>query len=214
MQLYFSPLACSMASRIVIYELDLRVELIEVDPTTKRLPDGADYRAIHPLALVPALRLDDGQLLTENTAILPYLAARRPEAGLTPNNERDRPRLYQWLGFITSELHKVVYTPLFDKAAPEVTQYALGKAEPRFELLAAHLEGREYLLDAFSVADAYLMAVLNWSAVTPIDLERWPAIASYVKRLKQRTTIARALTEETRLYLEHRDRAAKAAAAR
>lgn len=202
MQLYFSPLACSMASRIVIYELGLSADFIEVDPTTKLLTDGSTYRSIHPLGLVPALRLDDGQLLTENTAILPYLAEQRPDAGLVPRDENGRMRLRQWLGFITSELHKVVYSPLIDKVAPEVTRYALAKAESRFELLAAHLDGREYLLDAFTIADAYLVTVLSWSPITPIDLGRWPAIASYVQRLRKRPTIARALSEETRLHLQ------------
>jgi glutathione S-transferase len=204
MQLYFSPLACSMASRIVIYELGLSADFIEVAPTTKLLTDGSTYRAIHPLGLVPALRLDDGQLLTENTAILPYLAEQRPDAGLVPRDENGRMRLRQWLGFITSELHKVVYSPLIDKVAPEVIRYALAKAESRFELLAAHLDGREHLLDAFTIADAYLVTVLSWSPITPIDLGRWPVIARYVQRLRQRPTIARALSEETRLHLEHR----------
>jgi hypothetical protein len=112
----------------------------------------------------------------------------------------------QWLSFIGTELHKAVYVPLLERTAPEsVKAYALAKAELRLAWLAEQLGGREFLLADFSVADAYLTTVLSWSSVTPLRLERWPALAAYVKRLHERPSIARALREELSLYRARRD---------
>lgn len=205
MQLYFSPLACSMATRIALYETDQPAELVEVDPATKRTRDGADYRAIHPLALVPALRLDDDTLLTENAAILQYVADRAPAAELAPRDPAGRTALHQWLCFIGTELHKLVFAPLLDRQAPDaVKAYAVDKAEARLAYVAAHLANRAYLLERYSVADAYLFTVLSWSPVTPIQLARWPALTAYLARLRLREAVARAVTEERALYLRER----------
>lgn len=203
MKLYFSPFACSLAARITLYEAGAEAEYVEVDPITKTTPDGADYRTIHPLELVPALRLDDGALLTENAAILQHLAERFPQAGLAPTDPLGRARLQQWLSFVGTELHKAVYFPLLDKrSTPGAKEYALSKADSRLGWVASQLEGREVLLDRFSVADAYLVTVLTWSAVTPIQLQRWPALVAYVKRMQARPNVARAMTEEKGLYVK------------
>lgn len=203
MKLYFSPLACSLAARITLYEAGADAELVEVDPFTKTAPDGTDYHTIHPLGLVPALRLDDGTLLTENAAILQHLAERFPHAGLAPTDPLGRARLQQWLSFVGTELHKAVYFPLLDKhATAGAKEYALSKADSRLGWLASQLEGREVLLDRFSIADAYLVTVLTWSVVTPIQLQKWPALAAYVKRTQARPNVARAMTEEKKLYVK------------
>jgi glutathione S-transferase len=204
MKLYFNPLACSLASRITVFELELPVELIEVDPPTKRLLDsGEDYRAINPLGLVPALRLDSGELLTENAVILPYLADLRPAAGLAPPPDAGLPRLRmnQWLSYVGTELHKAIYMTLLDRKAPDaVKEYVLTRADSRLGHVAAHLDRQEYVLDRFSVADAYLFTVLNWSQVTPIDLARWPSLAAYVARIRARPAVKRALADELPMY--------------
>ena len=193
MELYFSPLACSAASRIALYESGQTATFTQVDTRAKRTSKGDDYSAIHPLGFVPALRLDDGQVLTENAAILQYLASRVPEARLVPEDALERARLWQWLSFIGSELHKAVFTPLLDPHAPEqVKQHALGMAALRLQALEKHLAGRDYLLEEFSVADGYLVVILTWTQVTPIDLTRWPAVAAYANRLRQRPSIAKA----------------------
>jgi glutathione S-transferase len=211
MDLYFSPLACSLATRISLYEAGADAGFIEVDPKTKLLPDGQDFRRINPLGLVPVLRTDDGELLTENAAILQYVAARFPRARLAPDSEIGRTRLQQWLCFIGTELHKPVFGPLLDKKAPEaVKAYALDKGTPRFDFLDRHLTGREFLLDHFTVADAYLYAVLNWTAVTPIELPRWPALAAFAARIRERPSVARAMSEERSLYAAELARHAKA----
>jgi glutathione S-transferase len=202
MELYFSPMACSLASRIALYEAGAAdARFIEVDPKSKRTFDGADYLEVYPLGLVPLLRLEDGSLLSENAAILQYIAARYPAAGLLPRDETERARLQQWLCFIGTELHKAFFIPLFDQKAPEGTRaHTLKKYETRLKYLNDHLTGREYLLDRFSVADAYLYAVLNWTAPTRVDLTPWPAIKCYYESLQGRPSIAKAFLEEMTLY--------------
>lgn len=201
-KLFFSPLACSMATRIALYEAGTDAEYVEVDPHTKRTEHGADFRTIHPLGLVPALELDDGELLTENGAILQHVAAALPHAELAPREARGQMRLHEQLSFIGTELHKAVFVPLLDKnAAPDVHAYSLAKAEPRLAWLASKLEGRDYVLDRFSVADAYLFTVLNWSVATPIDLAAYPSLDAYVARMRKRPAVLRALQEETALFV-------------
>ncbi|WP_437806497.1 glutathione binding-like protein [Sorangium sp. So ce1078] len=214
MKLYFSPLACSLATRIALYEAGAEASYVEVDPKTKRTEEGADFRAIHPLGLVPALEIEGGELLTENAAVLQLVADRFPEAELAPRDPLGRARLQQWLCFIGTELHKAVYVPLLDKAAPdEVKAYALARADARLGWVARRLEGREFLLDRFSVADAYLFTVLNWSQVTPVDLKIWPALHAYQARLRARPSVARAFAEEWARYVREVERHAKGASA-
>src|SRR5436305_4782964 len=129
MDLYFSPLACSMATRIALYEAGHDANYLEVDPATKRVQaDGSDFFAVNPLGLVPTLRTDDGTVLTENAAILQYVADRFPKADLGTSAALERSRLHQWLCFIGTELHKGLFVPLLDKkAVPEVKSYVLEK---------------------------------------------------------------------------------------
>ena len=127
MDLYFSPLACSMATRIALYEAGAEAGYVEVDPRTKVVQkDGSDFRKVNPLGLVPTLRTDDGTVLTENAAILQYVADHFPKAGIAAGPGMERSRLHQWLCFIGTELHKGLFVPLLDKkAAPEVKSWVL-----------------------------------------------------------------------------------------
>jgi glutathione S-transferase len=187
MELYFSPLACSVATRIALYEAGVDARFVEVDPKTHTLlEDGSPFSRVTPLALVPALRTDDGEVLVENAA---------------PTDVRGRERLQQWLCFIGTELHKLVFAPLLDASAPAgAREYALSKVAVRFDLLSRHLEGRDFLLERFSVADAYLVTVLSWAVATPIELGSWPVLAAYVARLRKRPSVAKALAIELPLY--------------
>jgi len=205
MKLYFSPMACSLASRITIYEaqasVEPAIEFVAVDLEQQRTATGVDYRSIHALGQVPALEFADGELLTENAAILQYFAEEFRSARLSPEDVRGRARLRQWLSFIGTELHKLVYQPLLSRSAPEaVKAYSLAAAPVRLSWLSAQLGSRRFLLDEFSVADAYLFTVLTWSAVTPIDLKHWPTLVNYLSELKARPAVQRALTEELTLY--------------
>jgi glutathione S-transferase len=194
--LYFSPLACSFASRAVVYETGANVELIEVD-RARKLPDGRDYHAIHPLGLVPALVLEDGELLTENAAVLQYLGG-----PLVPTEPRERARLHSWLSYIGTELHKASFVPLLVPTVPaEAKAYALAGAGPRLDWLAQRVGDRSTLLESgLSVADAYLVAVLNWTVATPIALSKWPNLRTYHANLLKRPAFARALAEERSLW--------------
>jgi len=203
MDLYFSPMACSLASRIAVYEskAEADVRFIEVDPKTKRTLEGENYLEIYPLGLVPLLRLDDGSLISENAAVLQYLAARYPKSELLPSDSVELARLQQWLCFIGTELHKALFIPLFDQKAPEGTRaHVLKKQERCLAYLDRHLTDRAFLLDRFTVADAYLFTVLNWTAPTAVDLGRWPAIETYHKGMRTRPNVERAVQFEFARY--------------
>jgi glutathione S-transferase len=203
MDLYFSPLSCAMATRIALYEAGAAANFLEVDPKTKRLTaDGSDYLAVYSLGMVPSLRIDDGLLLTENAAILQYVADRHPEAALAPAETIQRTRLHQWLCFIGTELHKGLFVPLLGKNTPaEMKAYVLANNLSRLSYLDDYLSGREFLLDRFTVADAYLTTVLNWTQVIPaIDMSRYPAIRDYLDRQRKRPSVAKALSEEASLW--------------
>jgi glutathione S-transferase len=215
MDLYFSPLACSMATRIALYEAGAETNYLEVDPRTKVVQsDGSDFRQVNPLGLVPTLRTDDGQVLTENAAILQYVADRFPEAGLGTSSGMNRSRLHQWLCFIGTELHKGLFVPLLDKKAPaEIKPYILDKGLSRLDYLESYLTGREFLLDHFTVADAYLVTVINWTMATPpVELAKWPAVKAYYERMRARPHVASAMAEELKLYKAEIARHKKAAA--
>ncbi|EKS37143.1 glutathione S-transferase N-terminal domain-containing protein [Afipia broomeae] len=203
MKLYFSPLACSMATRIALYEAGAEARYLEVDPKSKKvLQDESDFFSVNPLGLVPTISTDDGLVLTENAAILQYVADRFPDAGIGSGAGIERSRLHQWLCFIGTELHKGLFVTLLDRKAPaDVHAYTLKKGLSRLDYLNKYLEGREFLLDHFSVADAYLGTILNWTMATPqIDLTKWPAINDYLARFKTRPSVMKALAEEFELY--------------
>jgi glutathione S-transferase len=200
MKLYFSPLACSLAARIALYEAGQHATFVEVFKT-KRTSTDEDFLAIHPLGLVPTLQLPDGELLSENAAVLQQLARMFPTARLAPTEPRALAKLQQYLCFIGTELHKALYVPLLDEHAPEgAKQYALAKMVSRLTWLDGVLRGRKFLLDEFSVADGYLFAILNWSRVAPVDLAPYPAITAFMSRMQERPSVAKALSEELELY--------------
>ncbi|MCX7309475.1 MAG: glutathione binding-like protein [Afipia sp.] len=203
MELYFKPLACSMATRIALYEAGADAAYFEVDPKTKLVQqNNTDFVTINPLGMVPALRTDDGDILTENAAILQHVADSFPDAKLNGQTAQERSRIHQWLCFIGTELHKSLFNPLLDPKAPsEMKKYVLEKNLSLLDYLNKHLAGREYLLNRFTVADAYLFTVLNWSMATPqIDIAKWPNVMNYRERLRQRPSIVKAFGDEFKLY--------------
>jgi glutathione S-transferase len=192
-----------MSSRIAFYEAGAAARFVQVDTRAHRVADGADFFGVTLQGQVPVLRTDAGEQLTENPAVLQYIADQHPASGLAPAGGIERYRLQQWLNFVTSELHKVVFIPLLDPKAPEGAKaYAREKTARRFDTLNQHLEGHEFLLDRFTVADAYLVTVLNWAPYAGIDLAQWPAVHAYNERLRHRPSVARALAEEFALYKE------------
>lgn len=201
MELYFSPLACSLAARVALYEAGADAGYRQVDLRAKRVEDGSDFFAVNGMGQVPVLRIESDEIITENPAVLQFIADRYPAAELAPADGMERYRLQKWLSFIATELHKAVFIPLLDRTAPTgAKEFAREKAGARFDYLAARLEGREFLLDRFSVADCFLATVLNWAQYAGIDLARWPAVHAYFERMRARPTIAKAFAKELALY--------------
>jgi glutathione S-transferase len=198
MKLYYSPGACSLSPHIVACEAGLTLTLIRVDIKAGKFADGRDFTTINGKGYVPVLELDDGQRLTEGPAIVQYLADRKPESGLAPPaGSMERYRLHEWLNFITSEIHKQ-FSPLFNSATPDDWKKAGREAlARRFDWISTQLSGRNYLLgERFTVADAYLFTVLNWSQWTGIDLTRWPVLQDYVARVAARPQVQEAMKAE------------------
>jgi glutathione S-transferase len=197
-KLYFAPGACSLTPHIVLREAELPFELERVDHRQKKTKDGGDYRAINPKGQVPALRLDDGQILTEVAVVVQYIADQKPASKLVPPcGGMPRYRLQEWLNFIASEMHKGVGA-LFNPAASDEWKAMQKEAlMPKFEFLAKALEGKTYLMgDQFTVADAYLYNILRWTKLHKIELERWPAIAAFYQRVEARPAVQAALKAE------------------
>jgi glutathione S-transferase len=197
MKLYFAPGACSLSPHIVSRELGIPLELQKVNTKDKSMEGGGDYRTINPKGYVPALELGDGQVLTEGPAIVQYLADQKPESGLAPKaGTIERYRLQEWLNFITSEIHKS-FSPLFKPNTPDdYKKIARENLGARFEWLDKQLDGREYLMGKFTIADAYLFTVVNWSGFVGLDLAKYPNLAAYQKRVAARPKVREAMKAE------------------
>ncbi|HLQ27405.1 MAG TPA: glutathione transferase GstA [Acidiferrobacterales bacterium] len=191
MKLYFAPGACSMAPHIVLREAGFPFDLEKVDLAKHQTANGEDYYKINPKGYVPALKLDNGQLLTEGPAITQYLADQKPGSGLAPPaGTMERYRLMEWLNFLTSEIHKQ-FGPLFNpKITAEWKENQLNVLSRRFDYLTQSLNGRQYLMgDKFSIADAYLFTLLNWSNFLKVDLGKWPKLKDYMARVAARPAV-------------------------
>jgi glutathione S-transferase len=198
MDLYFAPLACSLASRIALYEAGVTAAYLRVKD--KKTPDGKDYYAVNSRGQVPALRTDDGELLTENVAVLEFIADLNPAARLAPSG-LERVRMRKWLALINSELHVSLLGPMLSPRTPDaVKDHLKEKALATFGWIDSQLGGRTWLTDQFSVADAYLAVVSNWTQALPIDLKQYPNVAAHKDRVFARPAAGKALAEEAALY--------------
>ena len=198
MKLFYTPGASSLFPHIVLCELGLPHELEKVDLRSHTKADGSDYYATNPKGYVPALRLDDGQLLTEGPAIAQYLADLKPEAGLLPPaGTLERARVQEWLTFIGTEIHKN-FSPLFRPGTSDDWKAAArANIDRRLGYVDQALAGRDYLTGRqFSVADAYLFTVLSWSRYIQIDLTPWPSLAAFQARVAARPAVQAALQSE------------------
>ncbi len=200
MRLYFKPGACSLSSRITMTELGLPFEAVQVDTAAGKTETGADYRAINPRGYVPALEIAPGTVITENPAILQYLADSHPAAQLAPPaGTLERARLQEWLNFTSSELHKA-FSPYFGGRALEGAEKERAEAQLARrigDVAQALSDGRIFILgESFTVADAYLFVVLNWTNFIGVSLDRWPVVASYFARVASRPAVRSAMLAE------------------
>jgi glutathione S-transferase len=203
MKLYFAPLSCSLAVRIVAAEAGIDLDFVEVDFRTKLMPEtGGDYWRETPLGLVPLLSLDDGSRLGEVAAVLQYLAHRNPSAGLTPpHGTREHYELLEWLSFTATEFLKRVLLPIFNGVSSEdALEFARSLAPSVFDHLDRRLAGRDYALGAaFSVADAYLAWTLCLCPYAKLDLGERPALRAYAERVLCQPSVRDAVALETPL---------------
>jgi glutathione S-transferase len=198
MKLYYSPGACSLSPHIVASEAGIPIELEKVDLAKHKTEGGQDYLSINPKGYIPALRLDDGSILTEGPAIVQYLADQKPASGLAPAaGTIDRYRLQEWLTFIGTEIHKS-FGPLFNPATSEEAKAGAKAAiTKRLAYLNDQLANRQYLLgNTFTVADAYAFTIVNWSNFVAIDLKPYPNIVAYMARVGGRPKVHEALKAE------------------
>jgi glutathione S-transferase len=196
MKLYFSPGACSLHPHIALRETGLPFELVRVDTRSHKTSDGKDYYAINPKGYVPALELDDGEILTEGAVIDQYIADKKPEAKIIPPaGTIERYRVQEWLNFIASEVHKS-FAPLFG-GSDEAKDLARTRIARRFDLVAKHLDAHSFLVgDTFSVADGYLFNMLTWAPHVGIDLAKWPSLQAFFARMAERPSVKAALAAE------------------
>jgi glutathione S-transferase len=197
MKLYYSPGSCALAPHIVIREAELDVALDKVTFGEERTTEkGLDFFGINPQGSVPALELDDGSVLTENAAVLQYLAAQSGDAHLAPQSGMAHWRLLETLNFIATELHKG-FSPLFHKPSPDLREVLVRQLQTRLTLLQAKLGDQVFLLgDRFTIADAYAFVVLRWARSFRLDLTGVPKLTAYFGRLLTRPAVQRALLEE------------------
>lgn len=196
MQLYFSPFACSLASHITLREAGLEADLTAVTLSTKKTAAGEDFLAVTAKGQVPALRLDDGSVLTEGPAVLQYLADRNPASGLMPAAGRERYAVLQWLNYIGTEIHKGCYALMFNPTAPaEAKAWGREMVDGKLAYVATELGTRDFLVgDRFTIADAYLAWALNIATLVGVTL---PAgLERYFAAIKARPAVAAALAFE------------------
>jgi glutathione S-transferase len=199
LQLYFSPMACSLASRIALMEAGLDARYHQVHLQTKQVVnDDSDFRGISPKGAVPVLVLENGERLTESAAVLQYIADLKPEAGLAPAfGDPDRYRLQEWLSFVGTEIHKAFLFPTFWYKDDASLAKPRARIAQTVSVPATHLADREFLVGkTFTVADAHLAWALLLLRPAGIDIAQWPSLSAYLKRMQARPAVRDAIATE------------------
>ncbi|RLA21130.1 MAG: glutathione transferase GstA [Gammaproteobacteria bacterium] len=198
MKLYYAPGACSLSPHITLCEADLPYELVKVDIQQKTIEKEGDFFKVNSYGYVPALELDNGELLIEGAAIVQYIADQVPGKKLAPiAGSIERYRLQEWLSFISTELHKGLGV-LFNPALPDnARDFFKENFANRLNVLVSKLGDKSYLMgDDFTVVDAYLYTVLSWCPHVDFDLSPWPLLQAYQDRISTRDAVQKALGEE------------------
>jgi glutathione S-transferase len=198
MKLYYSPGACSLSPHIALLEAGLPYDLVKVDLRAKKLENGDDFLQVNPKGQVPALGLDNGELVTEGPVIVQMIADKAPGKNLAPaRDSAERYKLLEWLNFITGELHKN-FSPLFNPAIPDdVKNVFRDRIMGKFKYIDAQLAGRDYLMGKqFSVADGYLYTMLRWADGHKFDLSELKNLMAFKERVNARPKVQEALIKE------------------
>jgi glutathione S-transferase len=198
MKLYYSPGACSLSPHIALLEAGLPYDLVKVDVRAKKLENGEDYLKVNPKGQVPALGLDNGEVMTEGPVIVQMIADQAAAKNLAPSRDSaERYRLQEWLNFVTTELHKN-FSPLFNPAIPdEVKAFFKDRIMGKFKYADEKLAGRDYLMGKqFTVADGYLYTMLRWADGHKMDLSGLNNLMAFKARVAARPKVQEALTKE------------------
>ena len=197
MKLYYAPGACSLSPHIVLEESGLPFELEKVDLQTKETASGHDFYLVNTKGSVPALELDDGQVLTEGAAIVQYLGDQVPEKELIPlPKTMERYRVMEWLNFIATELQKS-FTPIFNPAYTSCREEAKKTLLRQFDFVDRRLTGKSYVMgERFTVVDAYLFTISPWIEAAELSVDQWKALSAYRKRISERPAVCRAMMAE------------------
>jgi glutathione S-transferase len=198
MMLYYAPDSCALAAHIALLEAGLPHTLSRVDLHKKLTESGADYLRVNPKGCVPALRLDDGSVMTESAAILQYIADLAPAASLAPvAGSTERYRLAEWLNFVSSELHQLYMRFTIPDAPPALFAHTQQRLIARYSYVAHELESRTYLLHGgYSVADTFLYVTTRWCKAVGIDTAQWPRLEAFRSTIQARSGVGRALAAE------------------
>jgi glutathione S-transferase len=198
MKLYYMKGACSLASYIAFNEAGIHFEAAEVDHQTHKTSDGESLDSVNSKGYVPVLRLDNGEILTENVAVLQYIADLNPAAQLAPPaGTLERYRLVELLAYINSEIHKNFGPLFYPSASDDVKNFARGNLTKRLDWLDRALGSKHYLMgDRFTVADAYLYVVLSWTGHVGMELGHWPALKRHSERVGARPQVIAARKAE------------------
>jgi glutathione S-transferase len=191
MKLYYAPGACSLSVRISLHEAGLAAEFERVDIQTKMTERGYDYTAINPKGYVPLLMLDDGNAVTENAAVLNFIADREPRLG--PGGPLGRTRLIEMLSWLSTELH-VAFKPFWHSDSKDEKAAAAEVVARQLIFGSEHINELYLFGPRFTVADAYLFVMLRWARAFGVRMA--PELIGYFERVAERETVRRALAEE------------------
>ncbi len=197
MKLYFSPGACCMSCHIALEEAKIPFELVYVgkhaDEAVRK-----NFLKVNPLGAVPALELDDKKILTQNIAILEYIADQKPEAGLIEKaGTFERAEIMRWLSLIAADLHKA-FAPLFglsristnEDTQADIKKWCFASIDKYLSLIDAHLQDKKYLAcERFTIADCYLFTVYQWTGAVSFPTEKYTAINRYAAVISQRASV-------------------------
>jgi len=198
MKLYYAPGACSLSPHIALKEAGIPFDLVKVDLKAKKTEDGNDYLTLNPKGQVPAVGMDNGDLLTEGAVIVQMIADKVPGKNLVPQaGTVERYRAQEWLNFVGSELHKN-FSPLFNPAIPDdVKQFFKDRITGKFTYINGALAGKDYLMGShFTVPDGYLFAMLRWAEGQKIDIAGLENLVAYKGRVAARPMVQEALKAE------------------
>ncbi|MBP6918447.1 MAG: glutathione transferase GstA [Legionellaceae bacterium] len=199
MKLFYAKGACSLASRIILNEIGIAPDFEAVDLQTKQTERGQNFLSVNPKGCVPTLRLENGEILTENAVIMQYLADHYEASNLLPPvGDWQRYRVLEWLNYVSTELHKG-FAPIFN---PDISQELketifIPKVMEKFQYIDRDLKSRAYLVGKhFTLPDAYLFTVLRWAIGKKLPVQPLQSLMDYAAQLRLRKSVSDAMIQE------------------